>query len=454
MALEASINRGRIQQDIDTILKYNNPFKNNVQYEITIHTSVSTLGLQFIESVEYMRNYNKYISDFIVLKFKMYLGTYAKAIYPLRDNLMCSIQKKYTDKAASSESIMYKMVILKDGGTMESDQNIKKMTMEELNKSGMVTIEAQLYLREVEGFRNTFVDGIYKNVTIKDMLIGLLAQAKDNITVEGLPLDYNIDVVEPNNDYTYENLVIPTGITLDNLPNYIQGVDYGIYNGGVGMYLQHYNGKICVFVYPLYSTDRFEKETGEKLTFINANTSLYDTVENNWYIDGNNIKILCTSQAKIIDIGNNDLINVGDGVISFSPSELFEQNYEITDDGIIVDKDNTLEGIKIVDRRDKISKTRYIGPQSNMYKFRSDILNKSLATYQITWHFSNPDVIYCGMPCEYVYEDVNYGIVKLNGTVQAVYSRYDKPKGTQSSVVIIKVMSFNVWANQSDNIQA
>ena len=447
MGIDVSPSRGKIQQDIELILRYDNPYKNNVAYEINIHTENSTIPLSFVESVEYMRNYGKYISDFVVLKFKISLGAYSKVIYTQRDNLMCSIKKIFKDKVDSDFTTMYKMVILKDGGKMESDQTIKKLTADELDKAGMVAIEAQLYLREVEGFRSSFIDGIYKNVILKDVIIGLLAQAKNNIQVDGLPLEYNIDVYEPNNTQQYENLIIPTGITLDNLPNYLQGTDYGVYNGDIGMYIQPYNKKTTVFVYPLFNTERFNKETGYKLTFINPNTAMYDVVENNWYIDGNNIKIICNSQVKIIDNGVRSYINSGDGIVSISASNLFEQNYEITDDGILLDKDSTLEGSKIVDRRDKISKTRYIGPQSNMYKYRSELLNTSMATYQITWNFSAPDYLYPGMPVEYVYEE-NGVIIRLPGILQCVYSLYQKVKGTQTSVVIIKVLSYNVYISQ------
>ena len=126
---------------------------------------------------------------------------------------------------------------------------------------------------------------------------------------------------------------------------------------------------------------------------------------------------------------------------------LLEQSGERKGGGFWGEKPTTLEGSKIVDRRDKITKTRYIGPQSNMYKYRSELLNRSMATYQITWNFSAPDYLYPGMPVEYVYEE-NGVIIRLPGILQCVYSLYQKVKGTQTSIVIIKVLSYNVYISQ------
>lgn len=438
-------NRGFIQAEVEKILKYNNPFKNNAKYEVIIHTEDDTIDVEFLESIDVMRNYNTNIADYINIRFKIILGTYAKRVYPYRDNLICSVRKSYTDDYDNATSNIYKMVIISDGGGMETSQNVKKLTEDEMNKSGVVTVEAQLYLREVEGLRSLHVDGIFKEITLKEVMQGLFAISAEKVQLDGENMQYRIDVAEPANQIQYKNLVLPTGLTLDALPSYLQGKDYGVYNGGIGTYIQNYKGNNVVFIYPLYSTERYDNsEDRDVLTIINTNTSLYDVVENNWCRTGNNVFLLAGSNTSSSDPGTNALINAGDALIMTPPEKFFTKNFEVGDDGVMLDTEQQLKGTTIKTRRDGIVKAKYVGPESNMYKQRTMAILQTLATYTIPWNFSNTDIIYPGMPCCYMFEDATLGLVKLYGTVQATYSRYSKPHGTETGMIVIKVKSHNL----------
>ena len=443
--MEVTPNRGFIQTEINKITKFDNPFKNNMEYKAIIHTPKDTIEIEYLESIDTMRNYNSNIADYVNIRFKMILGTYAKRVYEYRDNLVCSITKSFKDKYMDPNTITYKMVIISDGGGMETSQNVKKLSEDEMNKSGVVTIEAQLYLREVEALRSIYVDGVYKRITLKELMQGIFALSKNKATIDGQDMDYRIDVIEPSNQIEYQNLVLPTGLTLAALPSYLQGTDYGVYNGGIGTYIQNYKGNNCIFIYPIYSTERYEKNEDKNiLTIINTNTTLYDVVENNWCITGNNISLLAGSKTSSDDPGTNALINGGDALIMSPPEGLFRKNYELTDEGIAFDEDEQLRGTTIKNRRDGIVRARYVGNESNMYKQRTQSIIATMATYKIPWNFSNIDIIYPGMPCCYMFEDANLGLVKLFGTVQAAYSRYNKQYGTESGIVVIKVKSHNI----------
>ena len=327
---------------------------------------------------------------------------------------------------------------------MDSSQ-YSKATEEELNKTSMLNVTGQLVYRELEGIRSIYVDGVYKQTTLKNMILALFYDAGKKITIEGNKMDLCIDMTEPANKTRYRNVLIPTGITLADLPSYLQNVAYGMYNGGIGTYLQEYNGSRVVFIYPLYSTDAYEKAKDKRLTIFHANTARLDHIENTFTVDGDNVKIIATSQAKNKDMGTNTLISQGDGIMYNQSEQVLNRNFEIQDDGIMFDKTKQLSASTIVNRRDGQVKTVYVGADSNLYRQRTQILKNTLSFIQIPWKFSNQDIIYPGMPCCYIFEDSVKGLVKLNGTVQAIYTKYDGGKKTHVSILIIAVASPNVW---------
>lgn len=443
MANVEYITGGLLDIDINKVKSTYNLY-NKYSYSFIIHTETSEIPVEYVLSYENMRNYNTNVGDFIVLTFNMYLGTYAKKIYPNRDNMMCSVSKSYESNKLKSRTTEYKMVILNDDGAMESNSDFKKHTEGELNKRGLVKIEAQLYLLEVEGMKMLYCQGNYKKSTVKSVMGYLYAKWFPKITIGGSPLKATIDIYEPANDLSYDNIMIPTGTSLMDLASYLQNTNYGVYNGACGTYIQDYVGDLGLFIYPLYSVDRYNNtKDAFVLTVIRSNSPMTDVMENSWNVDGNNINIIAGSNTKVLDEGVSNMVNSGSAIINAPSENILNRNSEITDSNFTTTKDENLQGMSITERKDGISKARYVGHETNLYKVRSKLLAESMTTIQVPWHFSNQDLIYPGMPACYMFED-DEGIKKQYGTVQTLFTRYDGVKKTTSSLLVIKVGTSNI----------
>ena len=437
------INGGLVDINIDKIIATPNVETDNSEYEIYLHTEELDLLIETPKTLDITRDYNTNICDFITIVFNIPAGTFAKKIYPFRDNLEMTIAKRFKDNKKPRVSTRYKLILYVQGGMDAS--YFSKADQASLDESNIMSVTGQLLLREVYGLKEAYVDGIYKNCTVTDVIRGCIAQSCQLVELEGNKLQHNIDVYEANNDFLYNNLIIPTGITCLDLPSYLHIKDYGVYNGSIGTYIQKYNNKDMIFVYPLYSTSRYEDDANyPKLTIYHANSSKYDMIDNTYRVDGKNVEIIANSKTKSKDLGSNSLMDQGDTVVSSQAEQIFNSNFEVTDEGITFDSTKQLKGQSIINRRDGQNKMRYTD-ESNVYKQRAHVLRSTLAMYTIPWGYSNPDLIYPGMPALVVFEDSKKGLMKLYGTVQGISTFYDFKVKTHSSMLLVAVMSPNIY---------
>lgn len=433
-----------IDIDVNDIISTTN-YAKDFKYEFILHTPYRDITLDQIESFEMLQDYNNNVGDYNLITFNLGMGTYIKGVYPYRDNLTCTILKTFTSSGASPQSAEYKMVIVNESGGSESSSHYKNMSEDQLNENELRKIEAQVYLIELEAIREGYVDGIYKNVTVQELIGWSYAKVKDELEVQGNPLELRIDIVTPDNDSRYDNLVIPTGVMLQDLPTFIQNEAYGVYNGGCGAYLQKYSGRTTMFVYPLYTTKRYEECTFKKLVIYNPGNMKLSTVENTWKREGDLVKILAGSGVKVIDKGSTSLIDQGETLVASRPEQIFNRQSAISDSDVTVDSASQINVSSIKSRRDGMSRIKYVGNESNMFRQRTQVMKDAMATYQIPWHFSYPELIYPGMPVCYIYEDQRSGTVKQYGSVQLLMTTYSPARNVISSMLIITVGSSNVF---------
>lgn len=442
-----NITGGLIDLDISKVFEQANPRTNNVDYDVIVHTPNADIGIQLLKTIETMRDYNGNLTDFIIVSFSMGAGDFVKELHPNRDNCEMSIIKVTPDE--DDKILRFKMVLLNNNGGVKASKYLKK-TKDELNAEEQFQVEVQCLPIELEILRSTFSDGVYRSTTVKDLLITEYYQGTQEITgtnpgtdeskvkIGSAPRDIEVDIVEPHNDMVYNHIEVPTGTKLTDLPFYLQETNYGVYNGSIGAYLQEYRDELFFFIYPLYNSSLFETREKKLIIYYSSNIRL-DLIENTYAIEGDVIKILANSDVKIIDNGENELMDTGVGLVSSNPHLLLERNVNVTDDEIKFDKDVHNSGSKIKNRRDKTDRVQYLQNESNMYKQRSTILKNTMAIYQITWNFADIDLLYPAMPVRYTYEDEEEGIVELDGLLQSVYSRYNEETKTTSAIINIAV---------------
>ena len=430
----SNITGGLLDTDINKIIKTINPVKNNMKYSMILHTPERDINIQLMTSIEVLRDYNEYVSDYVLASFTMYGGDFIKDVVPYKDNLELTIGVDLED---GYESTRYKFILSNNNENINTGMYLK-FTYEQLNKTEQFKVSGQCLLREVEVMRSVFISGTYSNVTVDKLLKTELYNRISATKITGTEIKPAIDIAKPDNTTTFGHIVVPTGTKLFNLANFLQDGTYGIYSGGANTYFQYYNRKPTIFVYPLYDNERFNNSE-KKLMVYNSNTNKLAYIDNTYMVDGDIVKIIANGDVTVIDNGENDLISDGGSFTANDPYSMNKRSSVVSDDKMLVDHNKQIQTNNAKERRDGVNKTRYVSGESNKFK-QATVVNKSLqAIYQIKWRYSNIDLIFPGMPTCYLYEDVEKGIVRLNGTVISTYERYDHPNKTKSAIINIMV---------------
>ena len=422
-----------IDMDIQDIISNNNPFKKNRELELTLHTEDKDIPIEHLKLFEVMRNYSKYVGDYIVVTFHMFGGEFIKDVYPYRDNLEMTITETNPLLDSITSTTRYKFVMLNNNANVYGSE-YSASKREQLNRTKIIRVEGQLVDLVVEGLRLIQVDGIYKNQTIKNIITAELKEKIDTLQIDGETPQVNIDIVTPNNNNTIDQLVIPSGIYALDFPSYLQHSTYGVYNGDIGTYVQRINNIPTIFVYPICDINRFD-EVEEKAMVFFTNNIKYNAIDNTFRKDGKILKILAGTSLRSLDDAENQFMSEGSGFIRAYPEQMMNRNVVVSDDKLQFESTANLEGTTFKERKDGSNRPIYVGNQVNMYKYRSTMTRRMMGTYQFQWHYSSCDMFYPGMPLQFVYEDGDGKIMELEGIVQVVYSKFDKILETTSTMI-------------------
>lgn len=425
-----------IDLEINNIVRHPNKKVNNKEYELFVHTPEKDIRITLLKSIETMRDYAINVGDYVLVTFILFGGDMIKDVYPYRNNLELTIIE-YIDGVINKND-RYKFVMSNNTANINTAR-YSKLSREILNGSEQFTIEGQCIDRELEVLRASYSDGIFRSTTVKDVMLSELKTVSEKTSIDGSSSIVDISITEPNNDRLYSHINIPTGTGVLDLPSFLQETDYGVYNGFIGTYLQRYNDRKIIFIYPVYSRESFDKNK-VKLMIYQAPNSKYDFVENTFKVDGDIINILATSELTTIDTGQNELIDAGNSIVTINSETILARNSEVTTKSMMLDSESNIRGYKLNEKEDGVNRSVYLGSASNnLYKHRSHIVKNSMAVYQLLWHHCDIDILIPGIGLCFVYEDIDKGIVKLNGTLLSVFSRYDNGLKTTSAVINIAV---------------
>lgn len=422
-----------IDSDIQDIINTDNFYKDNRSYIVTLHTPYDDIEIKYLKLIETLRNYSKYVGDYTLVTFTMLGGEFIFDVYPYRDNLEMTITEIYPGDDSVTSETRYKAVLVNNNANVYGSK-YSSSDKENLNRTEMIRVEIQCIDRIVEGLRLLQVEGIYENITLKDIMMSELKEKISTLQLDGEEAKVNIDIAEPSNTNMIEQMIIPSGIYALDFPSFLQNTIYGVYNGDIGTYLQRIGSVPVLYVYPLCDITRFE-QVEEKMIVYFTNNVKYNAIDNTFKKDGDVIKVLAGTTLKSLDDAENSFMSEGSGFVRVLPEQMINRNALVTNDSMNLDSDSQLEGTKFKDRRDGADRPIFIGNQPNMYKYRSMINRNSMGTYQFQWHYSDPDLIYPGMPIQYVYEDNDGVINQLEGIIQSVFTKYDKVLNTTSTLI-------------------
>lgn len=438
--------------EINRVLESNSRDGNEVTFTALLHTGNDDLVIDYINNITVTRDFNNNFTDIVFIEFMFPKGDFIYDVYPYRNNLDLTLFKKRFNKVESSK---YKIVLKGDFGSIMGGQDSFK-PKDTLNKESVMLVKGQCLQIEIEALRNKTVSGVYNDKNVHSVIASAFIKAKNDLLVFGQKMDFNLNIVGPNNERVYDHIIVNPGVCVLDLPSYLQNTAYGVYNGNIGTYftrfknVEEYDAFVAsngesdyskednVFIYPLYNPELTCKES-HKLLIYQTSSFKYSFSDSTYLLEGDDIKIVAGLDSGVVNAGEESLMNDGTGYDIHDPNTLLNKGTYLTEDGVYTTPEKTQKAAILKERADGVNKTTVVNATDNRYKVRSDFLRNNGSYIKIKWNFSNEDHLYPAMPVLYTFVNSDNVITTLKGVLHHVLTFYNVNAQTSVSMLGIFV---------------
>lgn len=420
--------------DVNDIL--NSPTtKTKMVMTATLHTPTENIDVIKVMTMDIFRDYVKKVADNTTITMKVAMGDYVYRIYPNRSKIEVSVRivslKSISEEKVEEEPIFVDRYQTKfDPASLPRIQmsDYENVDMQTLNSMDMVDLTLPLMETAIVKSKVVTVQGVHSG-TAESVIKAVLQSG--SVGVDG------VEMVPADNSESKKHIIFPEGIHLTSAPTYLQQRAGGVYNEGIGNYLQRYNQKKNWYVYPLYKTDRFNG-SGERIIFYGVPQDKYLEVENTYKKVGSTLKIVVAGEKQFFDNSDIAYLENGAGFRRTKPDNYLKKPVEISNGEIIGKPDDLNEEWKVDDPKNEVEyKPRSKAAISvNTYHEKSVYAEKKVARLDLNWNNSRADMIYPGMPCKYMYLSPD-GVSEYMGVILSVH-QYISLQGNPSSSSIYR----------------
>lgn len=410
-----------IWEEIESVF---NSGSNNVHFKYTceLHAGIETIVPLKLEGLKVIRRYSDQFSDYIFLDVLLPKGTYDAKIFPNRDNLTVTLFKEPTGEITEETDLDKEILTRTYRGSLinaKSDRitgsNPIANDEETLNNVSQTTYTIQLIDLAAEQFEMTSIDGNYPDMKPHEVIEGLLTLSGSHLELDSSSTLLGVDVVVGDNTSIRNNNLIEVGTKVSNLADYVQRNCGGVYNTAMGQYIQ--NG--IWYIYPQYNTRRFDK-VSKTATIINIPERTLPDVERTFKYEDGKLVIISTGRTVQVDNSEKEQLTHGGGT-RYARGGAFVDSFVVMSDdkskAMVSAKDNMVEYV-VEARKNQVNNVP-VSPRkiTSNHQYEMSMLSSRLGQIlMITWHNSDPDLIYPGMPIKYLYvsDDVIeeiYGVV-------------------------------------------
>lgn len=379
-------------------------------------------------AIDLVRDYTNYYTDQVVLQCEMESGTFMYDVYPYKSNIKVVLNCTYTLPPSSpyklenrSLSTEYIGILIDSGDASLEGANQATQTKEDMNILATKTVRFQLVDSVSEELRLKSLGTIGFKTSPGIALKTILTETSKHLqsTVDNAIL--GVDMVDPDNNELRDHISIPHGTRLVDLADFLQHRCGGIYNSGIGVYLQ--SG--MWYVWPEYRLDRF-KTTPKSLIVYNLPADKFPQTNITYRWDGQTVKIVATGEVQHTDDSEEQLVNQGSGV-RFNDARSIMEGFATTANNNIatIQRATNTNEYKVEDRENQLNNVVQSPTKitENVYVEYSRLARRMGCFVTLVWENSNPSLIYPGMPVQLVYTKMNQ-VITVEGCVAATHHYY------------------------------
>lgn len=417
-------------------VKYNAAFTIETKLHTVDKDLDSTDGL-VLNGITIIRDYVNHISDYIEIQLSVQLGTYIYDIYKYLDNIEVTLithKQKHKDKKPFITKERYKAVFL-----MEKNDKIPtqvNQSKEDLNQNLPIVITLQLLDRSVETLRIKTTQGNFdsklnpknKDMSPKAFLKSIISEEANKILIENKPALDNISIEEPDQKDQLKAITIPSYTRIVELPEYLQEKNIGVYNAGIGNYIQifgtdHYTYKKTFFIYSLFDASKYDKAE-YKIIFYNPTSSSISLTDITYKNEDKILKVIPYTMSKINDDKGTNTASTGSGFRISNANSYMKKPIEMKEDGPVFKRDGLNTEITYKDRKDNLNFAPNRSVSGNQFSLTSEILRNAGAYITLDVGNLDHDFIFPAAACKIMYEDNENKVKEIKGVIHKAIINY------------------------------
>jgi len=439
-----SVESSLLYPDIRDILK--NPVEEYdpiFNFESKLHTVDKDLdytdGISLVD-VYILRNYVENISDYIEIRISVPPGTFLYDVYDNLDNIeftMITSKQMRKDGRPITVTERYKAVYLLEKNM--AIPNTISQTKEDLNNQMPLVITLQLLDRSVETLRVKTTQGNFdmsinknKDMSIATFMRSVISEQSNKILIENKPILSGIDIEKTDNTDNLKAVTLNSGTRVIEIPEILQEKNIGVYNGGIGCYVQkfgtdNYTFKKNMFIYSLYNASKYADAEFKLMIFAPISSS-HSIGENTYKYKDKTLKVLSYNVPKISDNKETLVMSSGSGFRVSNANSYMRKPVDMTIDGPRFSRNELSSEIVFKDRKDGLNFAPNKGVVSNQFKLTSNLLKKNGSYVIVEVSNMDHDFIYPAAKCKILYENKERTITEVYGIVHTAIITYSNPK--------------------------
>ncbi len=407
------------------------------------------IQVENVVSLNRTSSYTNTFSDYYHILVQLPKSSYLQLLTVNRKNLKFHLNRKLvsvlgTDFNQSTNTTDIYSAYLTENTSQSLEnpvQQLKGNYTDDLN--GLVEVVVQLVENGLSEYRLYEIGGVYRNVKLDTLTQGIMSHPIKTIST-GVTANssYDVDIYPIDNNKRYYQILIQNGVRITDLVDKLQD-DWGIYQSGCASYLS----KGMIYVFPLYDFNRYNSEKKLRLTIVKVPKNEMSNLTNSYVIEGNEVYVFATGDAKHIDNSDANIDNTGSGFRVANVDNLMKHFSETKDGNTVIPKGRNFVNASYDDRKSDVGdniKNNTNLLSSNYFKdasiTKAGLGNQIIIAIEAFHH----DLCYPGMPIKYIYKHLNkvYSLFGVLHYVETESKTYKRNKTDTRYVSVSKLILF------------
>jgi hypothetical protein len=385
-----------------------NPTRSSFTWSAIVHAGGRDIPAIKVMNHDDNCDYFANVADETMLTLTLQPSLFFKYIYPNQEAIEVTVVKTplgergLIDPTGTHQSERYVATYIDRGNPIVQGTTANDPGDAATDLGDFVEIEFQLINLAVARMRLLPTGGVYRKMTPGDALRALLDTYSKQIKVDKLRLPQGVEMSPPNNTKVREQMVIPHGTMLLDVPRIFQE-QFGIYSAG----FSYYYCKDRWYVWPCYDVKRENIQTMKGLV-IAIPPNRFPEADRTFQASGSLLTILATGDKDFSDDSNTLRANQGNGVRFASAANVMDGSMVQSNDNKAYLSRGLNNTETISTRNDSDYDNVLVSPTrvtSNPYLELSKMAGREGSTMSFVWDNSDPSYLYPGMPFTCYYLD-------------------------------------------------